>query len=299
MQLTARKGMRSSTAVAFLRPAEKRRNLTVETNSHATRVLLEGRRATGVEYECGGQRVVAKARGEVILSGGAINSPQLLQLSGLGPAEHLRDIGVEVVADMPDVGRNLQDHFNIRMVYRCNRPITLNDSVRHPLRGVREAANFAFRRRGFFAMGASVAEAAERVGGAAVDASDASAQRWAWCACFSLGYPRSRYRTPETNSSVPMRRSSGELDVNMPPPLDSDTPLSSARALDMATAGAFTTAGVLTGSGARAPRNAAALDSTHAIASRDMMHHSLGPRSLRLVSHLGCQSSLRAAATQV
>ncbi|MBO21591.1 MAG: choline dehydrogenase [Rhodospirillaceae bacterium] len=157
MQLTARKGMRSSTAVAFLRPAEKRRNLTVETNSHATRVLLEGRRATGVEYECGGQRVVAKARGEVILSGGAINSPQLLQLSGLGPAEHLRDIGVEVVADMPDVGRNLQDHFNIRMVYRCNRPITLNDSVRHPLRGVREAANFAFRRRGFFAMGASVA----------------------------------------------------------------------------------------------------------------------------------------------
>ena len=157
MQLTARKGMRSSTAVAFLRPAEKRRNLTVVTDAHATRILFEGRRATGVEYAHGGQRVAAHARGEIILSGGAINSPQLLQLSGLGPAGHLRDIGVEVVADMPDVGRNLQDHFNIRMVYRCNRPITLNDAVRHPIRGVREVANFALRRRGFFAMGASVA----------------------------------------------------------------------------------------------------------------------------------------------
>ena len=104
---------------------------------------------------------------------------------------------------------------------------------------------------------------AEAARGAAVDASDASAQRWARCA-RAIGYPRSRYRTPETNSSVPMRRSSGELDVNMPPPLDSDTPLSSARALDMATAGAFTTRGVLTGSGARMPRNAEALASTHA-----------------------------------
>ena len=110
--------------------------------------------------------------------------------------------------------------------------------------------------------------AAEAARGAAVDASDASAQLWARCALLSLGYPRSRYRTPETNSSVPMRRSSGELDVNMPPPLDSDTPLSSARALDMATAGAFTTRGVLTGSGARMPRNAEALASTHAIATR-------------------------------
>ena len=86
---------------------------------------------------------------------------------------------------------------------------------------------------------------------------------------------------------MPMRRSSGELDVNMPPPLDSDTPLSSARALDMATAGAFTTAGVLTGSGARAPRNAAALASTHAVATDLMMHQALWLQSLRFMSHLG------------
>jgi choline dehydrogenase len=149
--------MRSSTAVAFLRPAKNRKNLSIVTQAHATRVLFEGRRATGVEYVRRGQTIVAHARREVILSGGAINSPQLLQLSGLGPAQHLRDIGVEVVADMPDVGSNLQDHFNIRLVYRCNQPITLNDAVRHPLRGAREVANFALRRRGFFAMGASVA----------------------------------------------------------------------------------------------------------------------------------------------
>ncbi len=157
LQLTSRKGMRSSTAVAFLRPAKNRKNLSIVTQAHATRVLFEGRRATGVEYVRRGQTIVAHARREVILSGGAINSPQLLQLSGLGPAQHLRDIGVEVVADMPDVGSNLQDHFNIRLVYRCNQPITLNDAVRHPLRGAREVANFALRRRGFFAMGASVA----------------------------------------------------------------------------------------------------------------------------------------------
>ena len=129
--------------------------------------------------------------------------------------------------------------------------------------------------------------AAEAARGAAVDAFDASAQLSARCARFSLGYPRSRYRTPETNSSVPMRRSSGELDVNMPPPLDSDTPLSSARALDMATAGAFTTRGVLTGSGARMPRKAAALASTHAVATDLMMHQALGLSSLRFASHLG------------
>ena len=156
-QLTARNGMRASAAVAFLRPAKNRKNLSIVTGAHATRILFDGRRATGVEYARGGNRFVAEARGEVILSGGAINSPQLLQLSGLGPAEHLRDIGVDVVADMPDVGANLQDHFNIRLVYRCNRPITLNDAVRHPIRGAREVANFALRRRGFFAMGASVA----------------------------------------------------------------------------------------------------------------------------------------------
>ena len=123
--------------------------------------------------------------------------------------------------------------------------------------------------------------AAEAPRGAAVDASDASAQRWARRALFSLGYPRSRYRTPETDSSVPMRRSSGELDVNMPPPLDSDTPLSSARALDMATAGAFTTRGVLTGSGARMPRNAEALASTHADSIFIVMQRARCPSTLR------------------
>ena len=130
-----------------------------------------------------------------------------------------------------------------------------------------------------FVTGAPRAAGAPR--GAAVDAFDASAQRWGRCALLTSGYLRSRYRTPETNSSVPMRRSSGELVVNMPPPLDSDTPLSSARALDMATAGAFTTRGVLTGSGARMPRNAEALASTHATATLMVMQRALSPSTFR------------------
>ena len=129
--------------------------------------------------------------------------------------------------------------------------------------------------------------AAEAARGAAVDAFDASAQRWGRCALVTSGYLRSRYRTPETNSSVPMRRSSGELVVNMPPPLDSDTPLSSARALDMATAGAFTTRGVLTGSGARMPRKAAAPVSTHADSTFIVM-----PQALRLSTSLAATTSI-------
>jgi len=157
LQLTSRNGLRSSTAVAFLRPARKRKNLHVVTRAHATRILFDGVRATGVEYVRNGKTVTAQAHGEVILSGGSINSPQLLQLSGVGPAQHLRDLGIDVVADRPGVGDNLQDHFNIRMVYRCRIPATLNDALNNPLRGALELARYAFRRDGFLAMGASVA----------------------------------------------------------------------------------------------------------------------------------------------
>ena len=149
--------MRSSTAVAFLRPARKRKNLRVATSAHATRILFDGRRATGVEYVQNGKTVTAQASGEVILSGGAINSPQLLQLSGVGPAQHLRAHGIEIIADHPGVGDNLQDHYNIRLVYRCRKPLTLNDALNNPLRGALELARYAFRRDGYLAMGASVA----------------------------------------------------------------------------------------------------------------------------------------------
>lgn len=108
-QYTIRDGYRSSASQAFLRPAIMRANLIVETDAFATRVVLEGTRAAGVEYEQGGGTHVAHADREVILSGGAFNSPQLLMLSGIGPADHLAEMGIKTVVDLP-VGRNLQDH---------------------------------------------------------------------------------------------------------------------------------------------------------------------------------------------
>ena len=115
-QYTIKNGRRCSTAVAFLRPAMSRPNLTVVTHARTTRVLLDGGRATGVEYLKGGRTVRAEADREVILSGGTFNSPQVLMLSGIGPADHLRDIGIEPVVDLP-VGKNLQDHLTVTMLW--------------------------------------------------------------------------------------------------------------------------------------------------------------------------------------
>jgi choline dehydrogenase-like flavoprotein len=109
-QLTQHEGRRWSTADGYLRPAMERNNLTVETDARVTRVLIEHGRAVGVRYLRQGTEREARARREVLLSGGAVNSPQLLMLSGVGPAEHLRDLGIEVVVDAPQVGEGLQDH---------------------------------------------------------------------------------------------------------------------------------------------------------------------------------------------
>ena len=128
-QMTIRKARRNSAARAFLRPAMKRANLRVLTGAHATKVIVEGGRAVGVEYRQGGTLKRAMARGEVILAGGAINSPQLLMLSGIGPAEHLAGHGISVVADSPQVGRNLNDHQGINYTWRMTVP-TYNDLLR-------------------------------------------------------------------------------------------------------------------------------------------------------------------------
>jgi choline dehydrogenase len=109
-QVTQRRGRRCSTADAYLRPVMDRPNLTVRTDALATRVIVEDGRAAGVEYRSGGQEHKALAGREVILSGGAINSPQLLMLSGIGPAGHLRSLGIDVSVDLPSVGTGLQDH---------------------------------------------------------------------------------------------------------------------------------------------------------------------------------------------
>jgi choline dehydrogenase-like flavoprotein len=115
-QYSIRNGRRCSAAVGFLRPAMKRKNLDVEVRAHATRVLMQRTRATGVEYVKGGQTIRANAGREVILCGGAFNTPQLLMLSGIGPAEHLREVGIEARIDLP-VGKGLQDHLAVLIMY--------------------------------------------------------------------------------------------------------------------------------------------------------------------------------------
>jgi choline dehydrogenase len=156
-QLTARNGRRCSTAVGYLRPARGRPNLAIVSSALTTGILFAGRRATGVEYERAGVRHVAHASGEVILAGGAINSPQLLQLSGLGPAALLRTFDIGVVADMPGVGADLQDHFQVRMAYRCTDPITMNDTIRSWRRGLAAGLRYVLLRKGMLTIGAGYA----------------------------------------------------------------------------------------------------------------------------------------------
>lgn len=125
MDMTVRDGARCSAAKAYLRPAMKRPNLTVVTHAKAEQIVMEGRKAVGIRYQRAGQAHVAYASREVILSGGPINSPQLLMLSGIGPAAELRRHGIEIVADRPGVGANLQDHLEFYFQVACKRPVSL------------------------------------------------------------------------------------------------------------------------------------------------------------------------------
>jgi choline dehydrogenase len=147
-QTTTKDKRRWSTAAAYLRMAKGRPNLVIRTNAHATRVLFDGRKATGVEFRTPNGLEVAHAGREVIVSGGAYGSPQLLQLSGVGPADHLTEMGIEVVHDMPGVGSNLQDHFNTYCTYRISKNLSLNAlqySLPHRLAA---GAQYAFLRSG-------------------------------------------------------------------------------------------------------------------------------------------------------
>jgi choline dehydrogenase len=156
-QLTARNGRRWSTAVGYLKEARQRPNLAVEANALATRILFSGRRAVGVEYRQGQTTHTVYADGEVIVSGGAFNSPQLLQLSGLGPAKILRDLGIEVIADTPGVGADLQDHLQIRFQYRCTEPITMNDVINHWRHRYAAGLRYMLTRKGLLTIGAGYA----------------------------------------------------------------------------------------------------------------------------------------------
>jgi choline dehydrogenase len=151
-QTTMRKGVRSSTAAGYLKPARRRANLKVVSEALATRIVFEGRRATGIEYLFGNEKRRAGANAEVIVAGGAFNSPQLLQLSGLGPVSLLQSHGITVIADAPGVGDDLNDHISGRIMLRCKEPITLNDAVRNWTGKLTHGLRYVVTRRGYLAI---------------------------------------------------------------------------------------------------------------------------------------------------
>ena len=156
-QLTTRNGRRCSSAVAYLKPARSRGNLKIVTNALVTRVLFDGKKTTGVEYRdrSGTLQTVSCAR-EVVLSGGAINSPHILMLSGIGDPDQLKEKGIAPLHALPGVGKNLQDHLQARLVFKCNEP-TLNDEVRSLVSQARIALKYALFRSGPMTMAASLA----------------------------------------------------------------------------------------------------------------------------------------------
>ncbi len=154
-QLTVKNGQRCSAAVAYLHPAMGRANLRVETRALTGKVLFEGKKAVGVEFSQGGVKKTAKAKKEVILCGGAINSPQLLQLSGIGPAALLKQHGIEVLVDAPGVGENLQDHYVMSVTYRLKAgTISVNELTKGP-RFIGEAMKYLFQRKGLLTLSAA------------------------------------------------------------------------------------------------------------------------------------------------
>jgi choline dehydrogenase len=156
LQFTMQKGRRHSTHDAFLGPARARPNLDIVTEAHTQRIRIEGGRATGVVYVQGGETRVAEAAREVVLSAGALNSPQILMLSGLGPAAQLAEHGIDVLADLPGVGQNLQDHLYVHYVAR----VTPDSSVNDKLRGARaylQGAQYMLTRGGLLTLAASQA----------------------------------------------------------------------------------------------------------------------------------------------
>ncbi|MGI3169369.1 GMC family oxidoreductase [Pseudooceanicola sp. C21-150M6] len=153
-RVNQRAGWRMNTAKAFLRTVTGP-NLRIETHAHTTRLLTEGKRVVGVEYSRNGQLHQVKAGREVILSAGAVNSPQILQLSGIGPADLLRDHGIEVIADQPDIGGNLQDHLQLRCSWRLTGAKTLNTLANSFIGKMMIGMDYTFRRRGPMSMAPS------------------------------------------------------------------------------------------------------------------------------------------------
>ncbi|MEO8280784.1 MAG: choline dehydrogenase [Ideonella sp.] len=151
-QLTTWKGWRWSTAKGYLKPARQRSNLSVQCNAQASALMLDGKRAVGIRYRQAGQDKMARCKAEVLLAAGAIQSPQLLQLSGIGPAALLRKHGVALVHDLPGVGENLQDHLQIRLTFECTQPTT-NDELNSLVGQARLGLQWLLHRTGPLAVG--------------------------------------------------------------------------------------------------------------------------------------------------
>nr|XP_061808131.1 oxygen-dependent choline dehydrogenase-like [Nerophis lumbriciformis] len=147
LDCTKRNGRRCSAAVAFLHPVMHRKNLTLKTGAMARRIVIEQGRAVGIEYQIKGAVHVALAEAEVVLSGGAINSPQLMMVSGIGPADHLRSVGIEPLIDLPGVGRNLQDHPTVIMQVASTKPVSI-DWIETPHRKLMAGAQWMLTRKG-------------------------------------------------------------------------------------------------------------------------------------------------------
>ena len=151
--LTTRNGWRCSAADAYLKPARGRTNLRVETGATALKLEFEGRRASRVVFCQNGSRITASARREVLLCAGTLQTPQLLQLSGVGPASLLRGFGIPIVRELPGVGENLQDHLQARVIFECTRPITTSDDLKSWWRTLKLGLEYVFTRSGAIAVG--------------------------------------------------------------------------------------------------------------------------------------------------
>lgn len=154
-QLTSHKGRRCSSAAAYLRGIKSRPNLSIMTNTMTNRIGFENGAARYVEASVKGKAITLRANAEIILSAGTINSPQLLQLSGIGPGSLLQKHGLEVIADRCDVGANLQDHLQVRLVYKTKKPVTLNDELNNPVSKMLAGIEYITKRSGPLSMAAS------------------------------------------------------------------------------------------------------------------------------------------------
>jgi choline dehydrogenase len=162
LQYSTRRGFRCSSAVGYLRPARGRSNLTVWTDTLVNKVLLDGKRAIGVECRRGGETLRALSRKELIVSAGPIQSPKILELSGIGRPEILGEFGIPVLHTLPGVGENMSDHPNCRLTFECAKPITINDVLQRPLAKLKEGLKFIFFGKGLLSICSATAHTVMR-----------------------------------------------------------------------------------------------------------------------------------------